>query len=192
MGKKKITKEPKPVKGKAKEEEAPEPEKVAQPTSAKKKGKKAPKETSDITLFSASFEKRIEEFKNFYQDFLERKAVAESSNLDEELEKVTENVSQKIEEACSEVLKEDLKDAENWIVDQQKALQEQINKINSAYNETKKTLSSTGTFSESEIEQQLQLIEIKKIDLENEYKNYTKLNEQASRIYSNSAIDEEL
>ena len=123
---------------------------------------------------------------------MERKAVAESSNLDEELEKVTENVSQKIEEACSEVLKEDLKDAENWIVDQQKALQEQINKINSAYNETKKTLSSTGTFSESEIEQQLQLIEIKKIDLENEYKNYTKLNEQASRIYSNSAIDEEL
>ena len=158
MGKKKITKEPKPVKGKAKEEEAPEPEKVPQPTSAKKKNKKAAKEATDINLFSASFEKRIEEFKSFYQNFLDRKAATEGSNVDEELEKVTENVSQKIEEACSEVLKEDLKDAENWIVDQQKALQEQINKINSAYNETKNTLSSTGTFSESEIEQQLHLI----------------------------------
>ena len=111
MGKKKITKEPKPVKGKAKEEEAPEPEKVTQPASAKKKSKKAAKENGDINLFSASFEERISEFKNFYQDFLERKAATDGSNLDEELEKVTENVSQKIEEACSEVLKEDLKDA---------------------------------------------------------------------------------
>ena len=42
---------------------------------------------------------------------MERKAASDGSNLDEELEKVTENVSLKIEEACSEVLKEDLKDA---------------------------------------------------------------------------------
>lgn len=118
-----------------------------------------------MTIFSESFEKRIAEFKNFYHDFLEKKAASENTDLNEELEQVAEKVSGKIEEACSAVLKEDLQQAEEWIGEQQKGVQEQIDKISNAYNETKNTLSSTGTFSESEIEKQLEMIEKKKIDL---------------------------
>ena len=183
MGKKKITKDSKPVKGKAKEQEREEPEKVVERPSAKKKGRKTVHDSNDLTLFSSSFEKRIGEFKNFYHDFLEKKAASENTDLNEEFEQVTEKVSAKIEEACSAVLKEDLEQAEKWIGEQQKAIQEQINKINNAYNETKNTLSLTGTFSESEIEQQLEMIDKKKADLQNVYDNYGTLRKRASKIY---------
>lgn len=52
MGKKKITKEPKSAKGKAKEEEKDEPDVVPEPTSAKKKGKKNNKSSAEINIFS--------------------------------------------------------------------------------------------------------------------------------------------
>ena len=120
MGKKKITKEPKSAKGKAKEEERDEPDVAPEPTSAKKKVKKSNKSSSEINIFSESFENRINQFKSFYNDFLARKAESGNVDLNEELDRVTEKVSGKIEEACSAVLKEDLKEAEDWIKDQQK------------------------------------------------------------------------
>ena len=143
-----------------------------------------------MTIFSESFEKRIAEFKNFYHDFLEKKAASENTNLNEELEQVAEKVSGKIEEACSAVLKEDLQQAEEWIGEQQKGIQEQIDKISNAYNETKATLSSTGTFSESEIEKQLEMIEKKKVDLEGIYDSYGVLQKRAARIYDLDRMDE--
>ena len=190
MGKKKIVKETKPLKGKAKEEERDQPENVPEPPSAKKKGRKPGKSSADITVFSESFEKRIAEFKDFYRDFLDRKAASDNTDMHEEMGQVAERVSARIEEACSAVLKDDLRQAEEWIGEQQKAVQEQIDKISSAYSETKHTLSSTGTFSESEIEQQLEMIDKKKSDLQGTYDNYDSLRERAARIYTLDQMDE--
>ena len=190
MGKKKIVKETKPLKGRPKEEERDEPENVPEPSSAKKKGRKPNKGPADIAVFSESFEKRIVEFKDFYRDFLERKASSDNTDMHEEMGEVARRVSAKIEEACSAVLKDDLRQAEEWIGEQQKAVQEQIDKISSAYNETKHTLSVAGTFSESEIEKQLEMIEQKKSDLQGTYDNYDSLREQAAKIYTLHQMDE--
>ena len=108
-----------------------------------------------------------------------------------ELDGVTERVSGKIEEACSAVLKEDLKGAEEWIEEQQKLVQEQIDKINSAYSDTKNTLTNTGTFTESEVLDQLKPIDTKRANLQETYDNYGTLRERAAKIYTTDAMDEE-
>ena len=52
MGKKKITKEPKSAKKKAKGEDAPEPEDVPVSAPSKKKANKASKSSSEVNIFS--------------------------------------------------------------------------------------------------------------------------------------------
>ena len=52
MGKKKITKEPKSARKKAKEEDAPEPEDVPVSAPSKKKANKASKSSSEVNIFS--------------------------------------------------------------------------------------------------------------------------------------------
>lgn len=181
MAKKRIMKETKPLKGKPKEVEREEPEPVVEPPSAKKKGRKIAKGASDITVFSASFEKRMGQFREFYRDFLEKKAEPEG-DMGEEMGEVAKRVSTKIEEACSAVLRENLREAEEWIGEQQKSVQEQIEKIENAHHETKNTLALTGTFSEAEIDGQLRLIQQKKAALQAVYDDYDGLREHAARL----------
>ena len=165
MGKKKITKEPKGGKSKPKEQEPDEPVVVPEPTPAKKKTtsrKSAPKNEGEINIFSESFKDRISEFSEFYKEFLSHKAAHEDADLSGEMDTVTKRVSENIELACSKVLKEELVSTEEWIKEQQKAIQDQIGKVENAYDENKKSLEATGTFSDGEIKNQLKPISDKK------------------------------
>jgi hypothetical protein len=52
-------------------------------------------------------------------------------------------------------LKEELGSLEEWIIEQQKNLVEQINLIKGAHSDNKKNLESTNAFTKEEIESQL-------------------------------------
>ena len=69
-------------------------------------------------------------------------------------------------------------------------MQEQIDKINTAYNDTKNTLTKTGTFTEAEIEDQLKPLDKKKASLEEVYDSYGILHVRAGKIYSAGDMDE--
>ena len=62
-----------------------------------------------MTIFSESFEKRIAEFKNFYHDFLEKKAASENTDLNEELEQRVRNKAEQLEESFRQLHKEEKK-----------------------------------------------------------------------------------
>lgn len=67
----------------------------------------------------------------------------------------------KVEEAATSILKNELSTLEEWIVEQQQKLQEEVNKIEKAYEENRKVLLSTGSFSEEEVKTQLSNVQKK-------------------------------
>lgn len=64
-------------------------------------------------------------------------------------------MANQLEDACSEVLKADLKDAENWITEQQEKIKSQIDATSQAQKSTREALEAAGTFSLAEINSQV-------------------------------------
>ena len=121
MGRKKIVKAPKSNK---KQEESEEVEEVVEkkPTKSSKAKKEQP------SLFSDTFNNRIEEFKNFYTEFVNLKG-ADSS---EEFDTVIKTVAGDLEDACAKVLQNNLVDANKWVDDQIVGIKNQIQSTSEA------------------------------------------------------------
>ena len=104
---------------------------------------------------------------------------------------MNKKVASKLEDACSDVLKDDLKDAESWISEQQANIAEQIDSTQRAIDATKAALSSAGTFTAAEIDQQVAGITAKKENLAKIMQDYQDLKEKAVKIYKTDKMDEE-
>jgi hypothetical protein len=135
---------------------------MARKTKAIAKQVKVVKESSseeesqdDGEIFSQSFRNRIEQFSTLSKEVLTIKAVQEGTNPNQEIKERRGRVSARVEETSSNILREELESLEEWIAQQQKELAQQVNRINDAYAENKKTLEATGSFTASEIEQLL-------------------------------------
>lgn len=93
-------------------------------------------------------------------------------------------MASKVEEAATAILKDELTSLEDWIKDQQSTLKEEVAKIEDAYENSRKTLLSTGFFNEEEIKNQLANIQKKADDKKQVYDNYDSLLSRAKEIYS--------
>ena len=81
----------------------------------------------------------------------------------------------KVEEAAAAILKDELSSLEDWIKDQQNNLKAEIGKIEEAYENTRKSLLATGSFSEDEVKDQLANVQKKAEDRKEVYDNYESL-----------------
>lgn len=103
-------------------------------------------------MFTEDFNQRVDEFKSFYREYLNLRSTTGTVDPVEEFKKVSEDVKNKIQLACLRVLSADVKDAENWIENQQRAVREQIANVDKAEADTRKALETAGTFSAAEID----------------------------------------
>ena len=90
----------------------------------------------------------------------------------------------KIEEAAADILKNEVSSLQQWVKDQQKTLQEDIKKIETAYEDTRANLLSTGAFSEEEVKNQLTAVQKKAEDKKDVYDNYEELLNKSKSIYN--------
>jgi hypothetical protein len=70
-------------------------------------------------------------------------------------------MGKKVEESAAGILKDELSTLEVWIREQQKKLEEDIKKINQAYEANKSSLSESGAFTDEEIKIQLSNVQKK-------------------------------
>jgi len=93
-------------------------------------------------------------------------------------------LSEKVEEAATQILKEQIKSIEKWIGEQQQKYAEEKEKIDNAYEENRKTLLSTGSFTEDEVKDHLVNIQKKADQKQATYDNYAGLLSRCQNIYS--------
>lgn len=70
-------------------------------------------------------------------------------------------MASRVQQAASVILKEQSKELEEWIMGQKMKMEEEIRKINKAYEDNRGSLIQTGSFSEQEVKHQLEHIQEK-------------------------------
>ena len=89
-----------------------------------------------------------------------------------------------MEEAATQILKDQIGSIETWIGEQQAKYAEDKERIDKAYEENRKSLLSTGSFSEDEVKQHLVNIQKKAEDKQATYDKYAALLSRCSGIYN--------
>jgi hypothetical protein len=112
------------------------------------------------------------------------KADLEGSSPNQEIKERRERVSKRVEGASAAILQQELQSLEEWIAEQQKNLADQIKSINTAQEENKKILQSTGAFSEEEIEKQLSAVKERAAEKQSIHDNYGELLARSKNIYN--------
>lgn len=135
-------------------------------------------------LFSENFNAKVDSFKSFYQEFLTLKS--NGGEAADQLQNITQQVRDKIEEVTKQVLKEQVSEAEKWINEQQEVVRGQIANTEKAEENTRKNLTDAGTFTEAEIDTQVQGIRSKKVALESALASLEEVKERARALYAQS------
>ncbi len=171
-----------------------EPQSATKRGPSRKKGGKAKdtgnhdaketKEVKEVELFSEEFNKKIDEFKGFYREYLNLRSITGTVDPEQEYRKVSEDVKDKIQKACLRVLKNDVHDAENWIETQQKEIREQVTNVDKAEADTRKALEAAKNFSAAEIDQHVAIFKNKRMALETSLSELEAIKARAGDIYN--------
>ena len=103
-----------------------------------------------ISIFSDSMKKKFHNFQDFYVQYVNHRVG--NSEMEEELSQMSGKLNEQIENVCTGILKKELSEAEEWIRNQQVNINKEIEKIDEAYENSKKNLSETGCFENKEID----------------------------------------
>jgi len=93
-------------------------------------------------------------------------------------------MAQRVEQAAADILKLELGSLEEWVGEQQVELSNSIVKIGKAYDENRSSLSSTASFTESEILAYLNPIQKRADEKQAAYDSYGELVKRSKDIYS--------
>lgn len=151
------------------------------PQAAGKKGKDA---TPEWDIFSDGFKDRLNQFISLNKEVLDLKASVEGTDQTEQINERKAGMAKKVEEAAAAILQDELSSLEEWIKEQQLKLKEEITKIEEAYENSRKTLISTGFFSEEEVKGQLVNVQKKCDEKKEVYENYDSLLVRSKDIYN--------
>jgi hypothetical protein len=88
-----------------------------------------------------------------------------------------------VEEAATEILKNQISSIETWIGEQQVKYYEEKERIDKAYEENRKSLLSTGSFTEIEVKDHLINIQKKSEEKQAVYDQYADLLSRCQNIY---------
>lgn len=122
-------------------------DKEEQPVVEAKKAKKQD-HSNDWDIFSQGFKDRLSQFIGLNQEVTDLKSSVEGDDQSGQANERKERMAGKVEEAAAAILKDELSSLEEWIQEQQKTLKEDIGKIEEAYENSRRTLLSTGFFNE--------------------------------------------
>jgi hypothetical protein len=93
-------------------------------------------------------------------------------------------LSERVEEAATQILKDQIGGIESWIGEQQAKYAEDKERIDKAYEENRKSLLSTGSFTEDEVKDHLVNIQRKSEEKQATYDKYADLLSRCKGIYN--------
>ena len=149
---------------------------------AKKAGKK---DANDWDIFSDSFKDRLKQFCQLNTEVTDLKSEMEGNDQSAQAEERKERMASKVEDAATAILKDELRALEEWIEEKQKNLKDDISRLQTAYENSRKALLDTGLYNEEEeLKTQLSHIQKKADGKKEAYDNYDQLLAKSSAIYS--------